>query len=94
MKAPTEDPIFIGQALRRKVLRVSADLLVALFTAGRRSYEVVENALPDDAKVVGARYDSLRDEWEIAIESETFEPVEIAVPLPEMRPIVTLRTEQ
>jgi hypothetical protein len=36
---------------------------------------VTHDPIPDDAEAVGARYDAVRDLWEIALESRAFAAV-------------------
>jgi hypothetical protein len=62
----------VSECPRRVVFELSAALLVDLFKAGKRSYEVVRNTNPDDARVYGAAYDPLRDVWRVGLEHESF----------------------
>jgi hypothetical protein len=75
----------------RAVFELSAQLLIELFKPGRRSYEVVGNPIPADARVYGAEYDSLRDVWRVGLEHESFPPCP-ELSFPELRiPDVQIR---
>lgn len=69
---------------RRAVVQISAQVLIMMLTGqtAPRYYTVSKNPLPDDVKVVGARYDALYDRWEIAIESEQLPEVPESETLP------------
>ena len=69
---------------QRVLVRISAGILLDVLM-GRmtpRYYTVTANPLPDDAKCVDARYDSLSDYWELVIESEQLPEVPEAEMLP------------
>lgn len=70
---------------RVAVFELSSQAVIELFKSGRRCFEVIENSLPDDAKVKAVHYDILRDVWQVGVESESFEPVHIG----EMPPSLT-----
>jgi hypothetical protein len=40
----------------QRILRISGQLFVDLFGAGKRSYEVIEDPIPEDAKIVNAMF--------------------------------------
>lgn len=75
---------------RRKLLRVSAQLLVDMCKGNPspRYYEVTENALPDDARAVGGEYGSMWDVFDVAIESDAFQDVPDGASLPILSPPV------
>lgn len=73
---------------RRAILVVSAQIIVNLLKPGEHHYAVIGNALPEDARVVGAEYDALHDHWRVAVESETFDPVADYERLPELPSVV------
>ena len=39
----------------KRILEMSAELMAQIFKAGERHYEVIDDALPDDATIVGCR---------------------------------------
>ena len=77
---------------RRAVLLVSGRLLVDLFRNGKRSAYEIKDGLPEDAEIVGASYDSLRDVWEIAVESAEFPNVAEGCELPRLPPVTETTT--
>jgi len=69
--------------------RISGELLLGMFTAGKhRGYSVVHDAIPADAVVEGVRsgFDG-PDAIEVLISSETLEPID---PIPFITPHLTL----
>jgi hypothetical protein len=86
---PLGDDMDMTPGLRRKVLRVSPELLVAMCkTTELHCYRVTENALPADAKIVGVWLASSGyvgvETIDIIVESETFE----RVPIHEQPPLI------
>ncbi len=74
---------------RLRILRVNAQLFAETLMPGRRAFEVVENAIPADALVVGVAVD--RDNptiIKIAIQDDSFEPVEDGTVPPEIMPVL------
>jgi len=59
---------------RYKSLRVSAQFIIRVCKSGCSRVEIAQNALPDDAKLIGIRLpDYLQmDELELIVESEAF----------------------
>lgn len=79
---------------RRAIIEIDAQQFVDMFKHGNHAFKVEGGAIPDDARVVGARYDVLRDCWEICLESEAF-PVVAEWSMPptlgiRLRPSVTV----
>lgn len=60
---------------RLKILSVSAEILVMLAKPGRRAFEVVQNALPEDARCTGLGYDGRRREFILRIQSQSYDVV-------------------
>jgi len=80
---------------RIRILQISGELLLQMFTAGDHSvgYRVVHNAIPDDAELVGAEFvkESLGRPLkvlELHITSESFPPVEEGEPILHVSPII------
>ena len=78
---------------RRKVLRFADSLLVQLFSKGIHApYEVIRDALPDDARIVDLRFDAFHQPGHntlmLLVESEQFEEVEEGNPYPELCPMM------
>ena len=73
--------------LRAAGFLVSIDLFAGMFKTGTK-YEVLEG-LPDDAKIVGMRYDPFRRVVGFAIESDSFDMANPSCNLPEFH--VTVR---
>lgn len=71
-------------------LRLTSEFFRSLFTAGlKRPYEIIQNALPDDAEIVGADYDAFNGTLRVAFRSEKFAPVEEGAVVTEMdRPVI------
>ena len=82
--------------MRRALLRVSAGLITEMCKRDDgvpRYYAVSRHPIPQDAKAVGAAYDSLTDTFELALESESFDEVHEEGPLPILpSPEMTLHT--
>src|SRR5688572_3075037 len=74
---------------RWAIFQIDPQLIVELFTPGRRAYEVTEYPIPDGARVVRIQYDPLRDIWLVCVEHPSFDVVaEHAMP-PTLQPAVT-----
>ena len=73
---------------RRAILLISREFFIGLLRDGDRRYRI-ENGIPDDAVVIGSRYDPLRDVWEIGLESAEFDEVPEEQMLPELPPAET-----
>jgi hypothetical protein len=79
---------------RYKILQVSPEFLVSLTKYDKPvTFEVFENALPQDAKLVGVSpsspafyFEGSRYVVALVVESESFEPVPVGVPLPFLNP--------
>lgn len=94
--APIPDEMFEGADVyrpperRRAIFEIDGDIFVALFKPGRRAYEVCEGAIPDGARLVGVRFDYLRDCWQVCLEHESFDVVpEHALP-PTILPVTRI----
>jgi hypothetical protein len=81
-----------GEALsdrRRKTLTISCGLVADLFRDGESCrYRVTDDGLPADARVVDAKFDGFRDEVQLLIESDEFEPVPDGQPWPAICPMM------
>lgn len=74
---------------RRKIVPVCGALFAQMFHAGPHDgYDVVANALPSDARLVGARMADFGhpDTFELLFESAEFEPVADGQPIPRLAP--------
>ena len=73
----------LTKARRMRRLHIAPDFLLELCKSkGRRTFEVTANALPDDARCVGAYYEPMYARWELYLTSETFDEVDPSVELP------------
>jgi hypothetical protein len=72
---------------RRAVLLVTGRFLTEFFRNGRRGRYEITHGIPKDGVVVGAHYDSLRDRWEIAIESDSYPQIAEGCELPRLPPV-------
>ena len=70
--------------MKRKILRISPALFLNLFFKGDHpGYEVTDNAIPEDAKIVDCRFDGFNGGIvDILLESEKFEDVKDGVGYP------------
>ncbi len=68
---------------RRQARFLVTPEFVALLGVGK--YEVVENPLPADAKVVAAFYDGQHSCFSVTLESEEFDPLEKGMLVPIVR---------
>lgn len=78
---------------RIAVFRISATFLEKLFVEGPRQCFQVEEGIPPDGRVVAVQFDYLGQAWEVAVESERFEPTVSGAPLPNACPIVVTSYE-
>jgi hypothetical protein len=78
---------------RRAILEISGELITSMFKKGiRQGYEVTENALPDDVKVVDVKLDHFgKDRLLLLLESQDFPKVENNKPYPVL-PAVMIKT--
>lgn len=68
----------MSNQMGRKILPMTGSLFASMFTTGRHDgYEVIKNALPPDAKLIGARMADFNrpDTFELLFRSSEFEPV-------------------
>ena len=74
--------------MRRAILEISAAFLVDLAKPTPQPWyvRVAADALPSDARAVGGYYDSIRDVFQVAVESETFRNTPDGVALPTLPP--------
>lgn len=75
---------------RLAILNVSPEYLITLCKSGTRHFQVIQNALPDDATtVIGAvDYDIDRHTVRILVHSDLFEEVPESGRIPELPPPV------
>lgn len=77
--------------MKRKRLKITSVFVSQLFGTGKRAYEVTSDAIPEDGKVIGARFDPLDPEVvEFLVESEEFPEVEVGKIIPEVTPQITV----
>lgn len=73
--------------MRRAILTVTPEFFLAMLHGGlHEAYEVIEEGVPDDAKVVGARFVNQR--FYILLESAEFEDVPENQMWPSLKPIM------
>lgn len=80
---------------RRKILRISNRLFPSIFGDGPKSYEVIKDGLPQDARIVDTRLSGDGGTLELVLESESFESVPFCeAGWPEIIPVLrTITTE-
>lgn len=62
--------------LRVKLFRIHGDIFASMFTKGNHFYQVVDNALPADARIVGVKHDIAKPtEFVLLVESDEFPEV-------------------
>jgi hypothetical protein len=76
---------------RRKIVSITDALLVQMMAAGFiGSYEVIEDGLPPDARIVDVRFSAFsqpgHNTLELLIESAEFEPIEEGQRYPHLNP--------
>lgn len=84
------DEVYCAPERHRAVMEIDAHILVALFKPGRRSYEVIENAIPEGATVYGGQYDPLRDCWKIGLEHPSLPAVPEGAFGPTVLPVIVI----
>lgn len=75
---------------RLRILRVSAPALAFVLTEG--TYTVEDGALPRDAQIVDVQWDFASLTLQLVVRSDSFSPVLLGEPIPELMP-VTVSTE-
>ena len=71
---------------------LSAQFLIDLLKhTDRMCYSVEGNALPEDAKIIGANYDAVSDQWIVGVESEHLTPIPINELAPRLYPATLVR---
>lgn len=82
------DEMLIGVSSRRRaIVTVSPEILLHLCTMTEpTTVRVSANPLPEDVRLVGARYDVQRDLWLVVVESATFDEVGDGNTYPELPP--------
>jgi hypothetical protein len=76
--------------MKKKILRISAQLFLQLFTEGIKSaYKVTDNPLPDDCIIIGVKYDPV-GYVDVYLHSEEFDIVNEKEPIPFM--VVVIQT--
>lgn len=78
--------------VRYKLLRVTPEMFVALFHAGVHAYQIGDDALPDDARIVDVAT-GLPGWIMFKVESASFPPVPEGSPIPEFGRICLRRVE-
>jgi hypothetical protein len=73
---------------RLRAIYITPELLAELFKKGKHSYEVIENAIPDDGIVANAGYDLKYDNFVLIIHSDEFEEVEKGCALLTFCPVI------
>jgi len=76
-----------GNNKRLRTLQITGELFVELFKLGSHpAYDVIENAIPDDAEVRNVRF-GWPHKIEILIESAEFDEVNDGEPIPFLVPV-------
>lgn len=71
---------------------LSAQFLIDLLKqTGRVCYSIEGNALPEDAKIIGANYDAVNDQWIVGVESKHLTPIPINELAPRLYPATLVR---
>jgi hypothetical protein len=78
------DPEHDADARRLGYLEVSLDLILDLMKPGQHLYEVVEHALPDDAKIVRTNMNHRRDAVVLTLWSSMFASLAPGSVLPQL----------
>jgi hypothetical protein len=73
-----------------KILQISPELLVDLFKPGKRNYEVVQDAVPADGKLVHVHVSQGGLLLNLTVESESFAPISLGDHIPVFSPTVTV----
>ena len=79
-------------SLRRKCLHVSDRFFADLFSDGSRTFEVIRDGIPKDARVVDVRFDGFARKFAVLLESDEFDEAEEGTPYPQIEPIMETRT--
>jgi hypothetical protein len=73
---------------RFRLLRITSELFVGLFTKGLHpGYLVTKEPIPDDARIRNVRL-GWPDYVELVLESEEFEDLKEGDPIPSMTPVI------
>jgi hypothetical protein len=73
---------------RYRILRITSELFVGLFTKGQHpAYLVTQEAIPDDACIRNVRL-GWPDYVELVLESEEFDEVIEGQPIPVLTPVI------
>jgi len=73
---------------RYRILRITSQLFVGLFTKGQHpAYLVTREALPDDTRIRNVRL-GWPDYVELVLESEQFDEVREGEPVPNLTPVI------
>lgn len=72
---------------RLRTCWVTPEIWLHVLKQGTLHTEIVANALPEDASLLRARYDSERRAFCLVLESESFDPVPPGDPIPEHPPV-------
>lgn len=75
------------ESRRLKNLMVTPEALVTLMKSGERHFKVTENAIPEDARVVGGGLIPGKHWFVITIQSEEFDEVPEGDPIPAYEPL-------
>jgi hypothetical protein len=80
--------------MKRRVKRaqITTQFMSLIFGAGLKSYEIIKDAVPEDAQVIGARLDPFIPEvLELLLQSKEFEEVEDGAKIPEVQPLISMK---
>jgi len=78
---------------KQRVLRLSAEAMRFFLSDGEHRYRIIDNDLPDDARVVGAVFDEAQQQVCLIVESDGYRAIEDGAPIPELQPPMILRSE-
>lgn len=74
--------------MKAKRVRITLELLLCWFMPGAMHYEVLEDEVPIDAKIVDVDLNRDHTEIELTITSDQFEEVKDGQVIPELKPIL------
>lgn len=86
--------------MKRKILKISSDMLATMFETGKRAYEITKDGIPRDAFIADARLELARsfDGFNVppvalfVIESNEFPELAEGEKIPDMCPMITDNT--
>jgi len=70
-----------------KLLKIACSVIASILIEGKEHHYFIKEGLPEDTKIVNVRMGS-GDFFELLLESEKFEPINIFEEVPEMKSII------